>query len=137
MDHQRTVFLIGAGSVGDDEQAVFTLHVNGAACNLKCSYRDKVIEAEEEDFFEALFQIRQALEVDGLLPFCYGASANVYPENTVMEKSRGLIACKVKTGQFPQESDLVDIFDDGVDVVPVFVHMQQEFWEEWLTSLPS
>ncbi|MDF3212316.1 MULTISPECIES: hypothetical protein [Mesorhizobium] len=43
MDHQRTVFLIGAGSVGDDEQAVFTLHVNGAACNLKCSYRDKVI----------------------------------------------------------------------------------------------
>ncbi|MBZ9890634.1 hypothetical protein LB559_22165 [Mesorhizobium sp. BR1-1-3] len=52
MDHQRTVFLIGAGSVGDDEQAVFTLHVNGAACNLKCSYRDKVIEAEEEDFFE-------------------------------------------------------------------------------------
>ncbi|RVB76973.1 hypothetical protein EN906_02670, partial [Mesorhizobium sp. M7A.F.Ca.CA.004.06.1.1] len=63
--------------------------------------------------------------------------ANVYPENTVMEKSRGLIACKVKTGRFPQESDLVDIFDDGVDVVPVFVHMQQEFWEEWLTSLPS
>jgi hypothetical protein len=54
-----------------------------------------------------------------------------------MEKSRGLIACKVKTGQFPQETDLVDIFDDGVDVVPVFVHMQQQFWEEWLASLPS
>lgn len=55
MDHQRTVFLVGGGT-GGYEQAVFTLHVNGAACNLKCSYRDKVIEAEEEDFFEALFK---------------------------------------------------------------------------------
>lgn len=137
MDHKRTVFLIGASSAGDDEQAVFTLRVNGTLCTLECRYRDKVIEAEEEDFFEALFQIRQALEVDGLLPFCYGASANVYPENTVMEKSRGLMACKVQMGQFPKQTDLVDIFDEGADVVPVFVHMQQEFWEEWLASLPS
>jgi hypothetical protein len=96
MDHQRTVFLIGGGT-GGDEEAVFTLHVDGAVCSLTCGYRDKVIKAEEEDFFEALFQIRQALEAD----------------------------------------DLVDIFDDGVDVIPVFVHMQQEFWEEWLASLPS
>ncbi|AZV20849.1 MULTISPECIES: hypothetical protein [unclassified Mesorhizobium] len=136
MDHQRTVFLVGGGT-GGDEEAVFTLHVEGAVCSLTCGYRDKVIRAEEEDFFEALFQIRQGLEADGLLPFCYGASANVYPENTVMEKSRGLMACKVTMGRFPQETDLVDIFDDGVDVVPVFVHIQQEFWEEWLASLPS
>lgn len=137
MDHQRTVFLIGAGSIGDEEQAVFTLHVDGAVCSLTCRYRDKVIKADEEDFFEALFQIRQGLEADGLLPFCYGASAFVYPENTVMERSRGLIACKVKMGQFPQETDLVDIFDEGVDVIPVFVHMQQQFWDRWLASLPA
>ncbi|MBZ9799382.1 hypothetical protein [Mesorhizobium sp. ES1-4] len=137
MVEQCTVFLIGGGSIGDDEQAVFTLHVDGTVCSLTCRYRDKVIKADEEDFFEALFQIRQELEVDGLLPFCYGASANVYPESTVMERSRGLIACKVKIGQLPQSTDLVDIFDDGPDVVPVFVHLQQEFWEEWLASLPS
>ncbi|WP_136616307.1 MULTISPECIES: hypothetical protein [Mesorhizobium] len=136
MDHQRTVFLVGGGT-GEEEVAMFTLHVDGAVCSLTCGYRDRVIKAEEEDFFEALFQIRLRLEVDGLLPFCYGASANVYPENTVMEKSRGLIACKVKMGQLPQKTDLVDIFDDGVDVIPVFVRTQQEFWEEWLASLPS
>ena len=136
MDHQRTVFLIGGGT-GGDEEAVFTLRVEGAVCRLTCGYRDKVIKAEEEDFFEALFQIRQELEADGLLPFCYGASANVYPENTVMEQSRGLMACKVKMGELPQRTDLVDIFDEGHDVIPVFVHMQQQFWERWLASLPS
>ncbi|WP_292400795.1 hypothetical protein [Mesorhizobium sp.] len=68
MDEQYTVFLIGGGT-GGDEQAVFTLRSSETACHLTCSYRDKVIEAEEEDYFEALFKIRQQLEVDGLLPF--------------------------------------------------------------------
>jgi hypothetical protein len=68
MDEQHTVFLIGGGT-GGDEQAVFTLRSSETGCHLTCSYRDKVIEAEEEDYFEALFQIRQQLELDGLLPF--------------------------------------------------------------------
>lgn len=51
--------------------------------------------------------------------------------------SRGLIACKVKMGQLPQKTDLVNIFDDGYDIVPTFVRIQQEFWDEWLASLPS
>jgi hypothetical protein len=133
---KRTVFLIGGGT-GGDEEAVFTLHADDTVCSLTCSYRGKVIKAEEEDFFEALFQIRQDLEVDGLLPFCYGASAYVFPENTVITESRGLMAVKVKMGEHPQRGDVVDIFDEGPDVVPVFVHMQQQFWEAWLASLPS
>lgn len=52
------------------------------------------------------------------------------------EKSR-IDSLQGEGGAISQETDLVDIFDDGVDVVPVFVHMQQEFWEEWLASLPS
>lgn len=137
MSEQYTVFLIGAGTVSDNEQATFTLHDTGTRCRLTCSYRDKTIEAEEEDYFEALFLIRQQLEVDGLLPFCYGASGNIYPEGTVIGMSRGLIVCKVKTGQLPQENDLVNIFDDGYDVIPTFVHMQKQFWDAWLASLPS
>ncbi|MET2825515.1 hypothetical protein [Mesorhizobium shangrilense] len=136
MAEQRSVFLIGGGT-GRDEQAVFTLDRNGTGCSLTCSYRDKVVEAEEDDFFEALCQIRQRLEVDGLLPFCYGASANVYPEETIIEMSRGLMACKVQMGQIPQKTDLVDIFDEGPDIIPVFVSMHQEFWDAWLASLPS
>lgn len=136
MNEEHTVFLIGGGA-GDDEQATFTLHDVGTKCRLICSYRNKVVEAEEDDYFEALFQIRQELELDGLLPFCYGASANVYPEGTVMDMSRGLTVCKVKMGQPPRKTDLVNIFDEGHDVVPVFVHMQQQFWDAWLASLPS
>ncbi|TRC93715.1 hypothetical protein FJV76_03170 [Mesorhizobium sp. WSM4303] len=137
MSEQYTVFLIGAGTVSDDEQAIFTLHDTGTRCRLTCSYRDNTIEAEEDDYFEALFQLRQQLEVDGLLPSCYGASYNVFPEATLIEKSRGLVVCKIKEGHLPQESDLVNIFDDGHDIIPVFVHMQQRFWDRWLASLPS
>lgn len=135
MSEQYTVFLIGGGT-GGDEQAVFTLHDVGTRCRLTCSYRNKIIEAEEDDYFEALCQIRKQLEVEGILPFCYGASCNVFPEGTVTEMSRGLVVCKVKTGEHPKKSDLVNIFDEGYDVVPVFVHMQQKFWDSWLASLP-
>nr|WP_198541031.1 hypothetical protein [Mesorhizobium sp. LCM 4577] len=135
MDEQYTVFLIGGGT-GGDEQAVFTPRNVGSRCRLTCSYRNKVIAAEEDDYFEALCQIRNQLEVEGLLPFCYGASANVFPEGTVTEMSRGLVVCKVKTGERPKKGDLVNIFDDGYDVMPVFVSMQQKFWDSWLASLP-
>ena len=134
MDEQYTVFLIGGGT-GGDEQAVFTPRNVGSRCRLTCSYRNKVIAAEEDDYFEALCQIRKQLEVEGILPFCYGASANVFPEGTVTEMSRGLVVCKVKTGERPKESDLVNIFDEGFDVMPVFVSMQQQFWDSWLASL--
>ena len=136
MDEQYTVFLIGGGT-GGDEQAVFTPQNVGTRCRLTCSYRDKVIVAEEDDYFEALCQIRKQLELEGILPFCYGASANVFPEGTVTEMSRGLVVCKVKTGERPKESDLVNIFDEGYDVMPVFVSMQQKFWDSWLASLPQ
>ena len=135
MMEQYTVFLIGAGTRGDDEQAVFTLHDAGTRCKLSCSYRNKVIEAEEDDYFEALCQIRRQLEVEGILPFCYGASCNIFPEGTVTEMSRGLVVCKVKAGERPKKSDLVNIFDEGYDVVPVFVSMQQQFWDSWLASV--
>ncbi|WFP74832.1 hypothetical protein [Mesorhizobium sp. WSM4906] len=134
MSRQCTVFLIG-GDTGGNEPAVFTLQDVGTRCRLTCSYRNKVIEAEEDDYFEALCQIRKQLEVEGILPFCYGASYNVFPEGTVTGMSRGLVVCKVKKGERPRESDLVNIFDEGYDVVPVFVHMQQQFWDSWLASV--
>ncbi|MDX8520814.1 hypothetical protein RFN30_21520 [Mesorhizobium sp. VK23D] len=59
---------------------MFTLQDVGTRCRLTCSYRNKVIEAEEDDYFEALCQIRKQLEVEGILPFCYGASYNIFPE---------------------------------------------------------
>jgi len=40
-------------------------------------------------------------------------------------------------GQPPKETDLVNIFADGHDVVPAFPRLQQECWDAWLASLPS
>ncbi|WP_193771567.1 hypothetical protein [Mesorhizobium sp. M2E.F.Ca.ET.219.01.1.1] len=77
MDEQYTVFLIGGGT-GGDEQAVFTPQNVGTRCRLTCSYRNKVIAAEEDDYFEALCQIRKQLEVEGILPFFVMARARMF-----------------------------------------------------------
>ncbi|MDX8494898.1 hypothetical protein RFN29_25390 [Mesorhizobium sp. VK22B] len=68
MNEQYTVFLIGGGT-GGNEQAVFTLHDVGTRCRLTCSYRNKVIEAEEDDYFEALCQSASSSKWKEFCPF--------------------------------------------------------------------
>lgn len=76
MDEQHRVFLIGGN---DDETAIFTLFEEGNDCRLRCEYRTKAVESTATDFFQALCDVRGLLAEDGLIPFCYGASLNIYP----------------------------------------------------------
>ncbi|WP_119303623.1 hypothetical protein [Dongia deserti] len=132
MNTQRSLYLIGGE---DDEQALFLLHGDNDICRLSCSYRGKLIEAEAADFFDALCKIRRQLWDDGLIPFCYGASMNVYPSGMARDMGKGLKAYKLTEGQHTSIVDLVDIFAEGPDVVPAPVEIQQRFWEDWLASV--
>jgi len=93
MDQQHDIALIGAG---DDERAVFTECEIGPVCKLTSAYRGKTLEAEAPDFFEALCLIRRRLESEGLIPFCYGASLNVYPSGMARDMGAGLKAYRMK-----------------------------------------
>jgi hypothetical protein len=131
MDQQHQIVLIG-GETG--EQAVFTENSSHGTCKLTCAYRGKRIEAEASDFFKALCMVRQQLDPEGLIPFCYGASLNVYPSGMARDMGLGLKAYRLTKGEPAKRADLVEIFDTGTDVVPASVEAQETFWREWLTA---
>lgn len=134
MDEQHRVYLIGGE---DDETALFTEEEAGDACKLTCAYRGRSLEAVADDFFDALANIRRQLEPEGLIPFCYGSSLNVFPSPMARQMGGGVKAYRLKTGQPAKTSDLVSIFDAGPDVIPAFVAPQEQFYREWLASLAA
>ncbi|MCA1452423.1 hypothetical protein I6F35_04215 [Bradyrhizobium sp. BRP22] len=129
MEEQHRVYLIGGN---DDETAVFTLLDEGDHCRLRCEYRDKTVESTATDFFQALCDVRVLLAKDGLIPFCYSASLNVYPVPMASNLGQGK-ACKLTSGQPPK--NLVELFAEGPDVIPASVALQEEFYRDWLATL--
>jgi hypothetical protein len=49
----------------------------------------------------------------------------------------GLKAYKLAPGKHAKMADLVEIFSTGPDVIPAFVRLQREFYEEWLNTAKS
>jgi len=126
-----TVFLIGGD---DDEQVTFSIEEIGPDCRIICRLRGETVVAEAADYFEALTRLRRrALEPLGLIPFCYGASLNVWPSGMSRDMRLGLKAYVVKPGE--PATRIVNIFDDGPDVIPSSVANQEEFAREWMASL--
>jgi hypothetical protein len=106
-----------------------------ARCRLQCEYRNRIIESIATDFFQALCDARLVLAKDGLMPYCYGASLNVFPSGMARDKGQGLRAFKMTMGRHARMEDLVDIFSEGSDVAASSVAAQEQFWREWL-ALP-
>jgi hypothetical protein len=128
----HSVRLVGGN---DHEVAVFTEEQTSDSCTLSCEYGGKTISAKANDFFEALCVIRRELEKEGLIPFCYGASLNVYPSAMSRQMGAGKVAYKMEMGKHAQRTDIVRSFEQGPDIVPSTVDEQRSFFNEWITSL--
>ncbi len=118
----------------DDERAIFEFDEERDRCLLTCRYRDNAISSEAMDYFEALALIRRQLEPEGLIPYCYGASLNVFPSGMGRDMGQGLRAYKMTLGKHAKMTDLVDIFDEGVDIVHADVDAQEQFYRNWLET---
>jgi hypothetical protein len=130
-EENYTVFPIGGA---DDEQATLSIEEIGRDCRIICRLRGETRVAEAADYFEALARLRRrALEPLGLIPFCYGASLNVWPSGMSRDMALGLTAYVVKPGEPAKR--IVNIFDDGPDVIPSSVANREEFACEWMASL--
>jgi hypothetical protein len=130
MLQERTLFLIGGE---DDETAKLSAFRKDGLCHIQFRYRGNLLEAASSDYFEAFSEIRVQLEKERLIPFCYGASLDVFPSGMGRNMGAGLKAYRLKVGK--QAEQLVHIFDDGPDVIPSFVAKQKEFFQDWLKSL--
>ena len=131
MTETFSVRLVGGS---DGERATFEINDVKNRCLLTCRYRDKTISSDSTDFFEALVSIRRQLQADGLAPYCYGASLNVFPSGMARDMGQGLKAYKLTLGKHAKSADLVDIFDEGIDVAPADVDAQEQFYRDWLVS---
>ena len=119
----------------DKETAIFTEEELQNECVLTCCYRGKTIRASAPDFFEALCRIRRELEKEGLVPFCYGASLNVFPSGMGRQMAAGLAAYKMVMNQAATLEQLVNIFDQCPDIIPASVEKQRQYFNKWLASL--
>src|SRR5262249_73940 len=104
-------------------------------CHVTFQYRGRSLSASAEDFFEALAQVRIQLEPDHLIPFCYGASLNVFPSGMSRGMGSGLKAYRLTMVRQALTNDLVFIFDSGPDVIPASVARQKEYFDDWIESL--
>lgn len=118
-----------------DEIATFTEDELNDECALSCCYPGKTIRACAPDFFEALCKIRLELEREGLIPFCYGASLNVFPSNMARQMGMGKAAYKMVMNQPATQEQLVYIFDQGSGIIPASVEKQKQYFNKWFASL--
>ena len=93
--------------------------------------------AVESDYFECLARIREQLEPLGVTPLCYGASRRVFPSGMARDMGYGLKAYKLELRRHGRTADLVEIFDSGPDIETATVREQEEFYQQWLSSLKS
>ena len=128
---EHTIYLIGGT---DDEKGILVATTQNGICYLKFQYREREIETNATDYFEAFCKLRLTLESERLIPFCYGASLNVYPSGMCREMGNGIVAYRLQAGKKPERGDLVKIFEQGPDVIPASVVNQKEFFNEWLQS---
>lgn len=128
---QHSLYVIGGE---DDEQILIVQGREGDSCRLTCTVRSETHYADAPDYFSALQRIRKrVLEPKGLIPFCYGASLKVWPSAMSRDMGRGLKAYKIETGA--RATELVGIFEEGPDIIPASVAMQEEFSRDWIESL--
>ena len=113
------------GPQGVVHQGSFHLEDLGGSCKLILTFNGQSLSAMSWDFFDALAQIRRRLEKDGLLPFCHGASRNVYHTDVSRAMAQGLMAPRWEPGK-RMPAGLVFIFHSGPDVEPVTVAEQRE-----------
>ena len=129
---EHVIFLIGGE---DEESGMLTSSDASDRCSLSFSFRGRSVEASASDFFEAFCQIRLQLEAEALIPFCYGASLNVYPSGMSRQMSNGMSAYRLVHGTQATKNSLVHIFEQGHDVIPASVANQLAFFKAWVASL--
>ena len=126
------ISLIGSN---DDEKAFAKTESVDGVCKLTFSYRGRELLAQESDYFASFCAIREQLEADQLIPFCYGASLNVYPSGMCRDMGSGMVAYKIEMGQRANRDNLVNIFEQGDDVIPSTLSQQRDFFKQWLQSV--
>lgn len=134
----HSVRLVSAAGPARDEPATLVCAEpdgDEAQVELRLSWSGGSLVARRDDYFAALGDIRTALEPHGLMPYCFGASVDVYPSGMIRSMGYGLRAYRLRMGHQARKADLVPILG-AADGLPIgSVAAQEAYFDRWLASL--
>lgn len=121
----------------EDESGILRAEAVGDHARVVIEMRDREFAGTSTDYFDAFCLARIELWRLQMIPYCYGASLQVYPSGMCRDMGSGLKAYKLTMGRKPERADLVDIFGFGHDIIPASVERQREFYADWVKSLTA
>lgn len=87
------------------------------------------------DYFGALLDARRDFEAAGWRVLVNGACRDVWPSPMLSDMGQGLKAYRLRVGEKPGRSDLVEVFGADADLEPATVGEQEAFRGSWLRSV--
>ncbi len=116
-------------------RAKLYLHEDINSVKIELHFNNTIISCSEENYFSALVQLREILELNNLYLLCKGCERDVYPSHMQISMGLGRKAYKLTMGQQALQEDIVDIFSIGEINRYVTIHEQEVYFEEWIKSL--
>jgi hypothetical protein len=105
-------------------------------CTLEFQSTDGTVRRfEGPDLFEALRDMRAALESEGCQLLCAGARPDVAVSGMSRSMGSGRKGYIVQLGNPARQSDMVDIFDYAEPAVVGTVQQQRDYFQAWIKSL--
>lgn len=98
-------------------------------------FNDQKVSKMDDNFFQALQNLREDLENKNIQIMCNGAAKNVYPSPMQMSMGSGRTAYLLKLSQQAKNADIVDIFGCMDTLIFVTVKEQESFYRDWIKSI--
>jgi hypothetical protein len=108
---------------------------NNENVKLELHYMEKIIDSSAENYFDALTNLREGLEHEGIQILCKGANRNVYPSAMQLGMGTGKSAYTLTINKQALQRDIINIFDSSNINDCVSVHEQKEYFNLWIKSL--
>lgn len=108
---------------------------NNDYVKLELHYRNKTIQYSEENYFDALTNLRKKLEEDKIQILCKGANKNVYPSAMQLNMGTGRNAYILTMHKQAKLQDVVDIFEPSNINECTTIDEQKQYFDLWAESL--
>ena len=102
---------------------------------IEIDFNDQKISKMDDNFFQALQNLRKELEDKNIQIMCNGAAKNVFPSPMQLSMGSGRTAYLLKLGQQAKNADIIDIFDCLDSLTFVNVKEQEVFYKDWIKSI--
>ncbi len=138
MDTEKKVIILRTNKNETINSEVFLLAEspdNEDMVLLEIIFEDRRIKIENDNFFDALKELRKVLEKENIQILCNGAAKNVFPSSMQFSMGNTRKAYKLSYGKQAKLEDMVDIFEFEEGLEFVSVDEQLQFYNQWINSV--